>query len=132
MTHHFQTYDLVYSINNDVWSLNKKSLLLCGNSNLLFAILLFVHVGGRRGAVMLSNVLQFATGADDEPVLGFTIQPTINFVEVSGNASFIPTSNTCINSMSIPRPSHSKPLPTTDQLFNLYDYAFTNTYFGNR
>ena len=80
--------------------------------------------------MMLSNVLQFVTGADDEPVLGFALQPTINFVEVT--ASFIPTANTCINSLNLPRPSHSVSLPTADQLFTLYDYAFSNAYFGNR
>ena len=86
-------------------------------SNLLFALPLFVHVGGRRSAVVLSNVSQFVTGGDDEPVLRFALQPT---------------ANTCINSMNLPRPSHSVSLPIADQLFTLYDYAFSNTYFANR
>ncbi|CAG2226852.1 unnamed protein product [Mytilus edulis] len=76
------------------------------------------------------NVLQFATGSTEEPVLGFTLHPSIDFVEVKQGSSFLPTANTCINTMQLPRPSLLIDLPPTEELFKLYDYAFLNTYFG--
>ena len=35
---------------------------------------------GRRGTVTLASILQFATGMDEEPPLGFELQPSIQFV----------------------------------------------------
>lgn len=35
------------------------------------------YVAGRRNNITLAHVLQFATGAEDEPVLGFSIHPSI-------------------------------------------------------
>lgn len=71
----------------------------------------------------------FVTGMDEEPVLGYTLQPGIMFKEVE--ASFLPTANTCINQLNLPRPTLTKPLPTeSSALFELYDYAFLNNYFG--
>lgn len=70
----------------------------------------------------------FATGAEQEPALGFSLHPTIQFVEVSN--SFVPTANTCANTMNLPRPTTDTPLPPDETLFNMYDYAFANTYFG--
>ncbi|XP_070581511.1 uncharacterized protein [Ptychodera flava] len=84
---------------------------------------------GRRGSLTLNHILQFATGTDEEPVLGFTIRPSIVFIEVE--TSFIPTANTCINSMHLPRPNNSSDLPSQDKLFELYDLAFVNAFFGN-
>ncbi|XP_070560094.1 uncharacterized protein [Ptychodera flava] len=84
---------------------------------------------GRRNRVSLSSVIQFTTGADEEPALGFVINPTILFVEFT--ISFVPTANTCINCLKLPRPSLSCPLPSSARLFHLYDYAFTNAFFGN-
>ena len=34
---------------------------------------------GRRGNVALSSILSFVTGASEEPVLGFILQPSISF-----------------------------------------------------
>lgn len=84
--------------------------------------------GGRRPGLTLSNLMEFVTGASEEPVLGFTLQPSIEFVEVG--ISFLPTANTCSNSMMLPRPSSELEIPADDKLFDLYDYAFLNTYYG--
>ncbi|XP_021374215.1 uncharacterized protein LOC110463717, partial [Mizuhopecten yessoensis] len=34
---------------------------------------------GHRGDVTLNSILQFVTGADEEPILGYQIKPTIHF-----------------------------------------------------
>ena len=47
----------------------------------------------------LNHILQFVCGADEEPALGFSISPQIRFVSSSG--SFIPTSNTCTNTLHL-------------------------------
>lgn len=85
-------------------------------------------VGGRRVTVGLRDVLQFATGATEEPVLGFVLHPSIEFVESTPSTSFIPS--TCTNTLKIPRPSAEIPLPQEEDLFSYYDYAFSNAYFG--
>ncbi|CAH3175188.1 unnamed protein product [Porites lobata] len=84
---------------------------------------------GQRGNVTLSHILQFATGAEEEPVLGFSIHPSIAFVDAENG--FVPTANTCINSLMLVRPTISKPLPYEYALFKVFDYAFLNSYFGN-
>ena len=71
----------------------------------------------------------FATGADQEPLLGFRTHPKIVFVPVTN--SFLPTSNTCINCLYLPCASHDSIVPDEEILFGLYDYAFSNTYYGN-
>ena len=78
----------------------------------------------------LAHILQFGTACDEEPLLGFVLQPTLDFVEVS--SSFLPTANTCINSMTLPRPSMNVQIPELPMLFNLYDHAFGSAYFGHR
>ncbi|XP_056003517.1 uncharacterized protein LOC125657381 [Ostrea edulis] len=85
---------------------------------------------GRREHLSLANVLQFVTGADEEPLLGFKIPPTIQFPEVMN--SFIPTANTCINSLQLPRPKPDLNVnfPLDEKLFELYDYAFLNLFYG--
>ncbi|XP_028401220.1 uncharacterized protein LOC114533980 [Dendronephthya gigantea] len=84
---------------------------------------------GRRGRLSLSNILEFGTCADQEPILGFCLHPTLKFFEVT--TTFIPTANTCTNCINLPRPTVNIPLPGSEELFNLFDYAFMNTYFGN-
>ena len=87
------------------------------------------YLAGRRSNISLGNVLQFVTGMDEEPVLGYTLQPKIVFPEV--DSSFDPTANTCINQLNLPRPTMGKPLPANNTtIFELYDYAFLNCYFG--
>lgn len=88
---------------------------------------MFCTLGGRRGNITLGHVLGFATGTDEEPILGFALHPSICFVDCDG---FIPTANTCINCLKIPRASFQRPLPRKEFLFNLYDFAFANSYFG--
>lgn len=91
---------------------------------------MFTYIAGRRGDVTLCWILQFATSCDEEPLLGFKIAPSIRFAEVM--TSFLPTANTCINSMTLPYASHtSKQLPAEDVLFGLYDEAFFTHHFGN-
>ena len=85
-------------------------------------------VGGRRGNVTLPHILRFCTGDDEEPVLGYSISPSIVFVE--SLTGFLPTANTCINRMKLPRATHSCPLPPVEDLHNLYDYAFSSAYLG--
>ncbi|KAH3746595.1 hypothetical protein DPMN_181004 [Dreissena polymorpha] len=82
---------------------------------------------GRRGAVNLGSILRFATGTEEEPALGFALQPSIQFME---SANFLPTANTCINRMNLSLPDESNPLPLQEELFNLFDLAFCNTFFG--
>ncbi|XP_070547220.1 uncharacterized protein [Ptychodera flava] len=84
---------------------------------------------GRREPLTLGSILQFATGSDEEPVLGFRYHPTIEFSEVEN--TFLPTANTCIGCLRLPRPTIATPLPSQETLFNLYDYAFSSSYFGN-
>jgi len=42
---------------------------------------------GRFSNICLENVLQFVTCCDNEPLLGFTLKPTISFPEVDENNS---------------------------------------------
>ncbi|XP_052277390.1 uncharacterized protein LOC127876299 isoform X3 [Dreissena polymorpha] len=86
-----------------------------------------ISTGGRRGAVNLGSILRFATGTEEEPALGFALQPSIQFME---SANFLPTANTCINRMNLSLPDESNPLPLQEELFNLFDLAFCNTFFG--
>ncbi|CAH3176300.1 unnamed protein product, partial [Porites lobata] len=87
---------------------------------------------GRRGRITLGSILQFATGMDEEPPLGFELQPSIQFVAANEGIkwSFIPKANTCSKTMFLPRGSNSRSLPTEKELFEVYDIAFTNTFFG--
>ena len=61
-------------------------------------------------------------------MLGFVLHPSVRFVEVT--STFIPTANTCINCLNLPHPSFDIPLLSEDKLFNLYDFAFSNAFFG--
>ncbi|CAC5389516.1 unnamed protein product [Mytilus coruscus] len=85
---------------------------------------------GRRENISLHSILMFATGADEEPILGFAVGPEICFSESETYNSFLPTSNTCIHRLTLPIPSAEKDLPTNEILFHLYDLAFANTYYG--
>lgn len=55
-------------------------------------VLKSIYTGGRREQLSMANILQFVTGADEEPVLGFRKPPTTQFPEVIH--SFLPTANT--------------------------------------
>ena len=84
--------------------------------------------GGRRGTVTLGSILQFVTGLDEEPPLGFGIQYVDAPKELKW--SFISKANTCSVTMLLPRGSHDLPLPAEEDLFEVYDAAFSNNYFG--
>lgn len=68
------------------------------------------------------------TGADEEPVLGYAIKPSIEFALTA--TSYLPTSNTCINKLNLFIPENGDDVPTTEILFGLFDYSFSNNYFG--
>ena len=90
----------------------------------------FIPIGGRRGAVSLGHILKFVTGTDKEPVRGFALHPSITFVEAESESKMIPTASSCINQLRLPRPPVGLKLLEESKLFSLYDYAFTNDYFG--
>ena len=73
----------------------------------------------------LNHILQFTCGADEEPVLGFSIPPQI--ICVSSSGYFLPSSNTCTNTFNLPCPSSTASLPLmyslvvhTLELFSLF------------
>lgn len=114
----------------------------------------------------LCHILEFVTGASEEPVLGFGMNPSIEFdipiitrvqdsirsVQVSSDqgpdlgqesnadstaqeepivhAGFTPTAHTCSNVLSLPRPTHQVHLPPQQKLFDIYDLAFSQPFFG--
>lgn len=92
-------------------------------------IYFLLFVGGRRNGVCLAQILQFTTGSEEEPVLGFTISPCLKFLEAG--TSFLPTANTCICSLNLPHATSDIPLPEPQHLFGLYDLAFSNAFFGH-
>ena len=83
---------------------------------------------GRRSNLTIKIFLVFATGLDEEPLLGFEIHPSIQFIE--DKKGFFPTAMTCINQLKLPRSSLVKDIPTNEDLLNLYDFVFSNSYFG--
>jgi hypothetical protein len=74
----------------------------------------------------LGMILQFVTGVNAEPPLGFGIRPSISFII---DDTFVPRANTCTNKLTLPIPAEGN-LPDDETLFKLYDYAFCNSYFG--
>lgn len=88
--------------------------------------------GGSRDRVVLGNILQFCTAIDQEPPLGFGLPPSIQFVTAVSSCkwAFIPTSNTCSQTLTLPAPSFDISLPAEDELFEVYDHAFCNPHFG--
>ena len=66
------------------------------------------------------------------PPLGFAMHPSIQFVTAMSSSkwAFIPFANTCSQAMRLPIPSHGIYLPEEVLLFEVYDYAFCNSYFG--
>ena len=80
---------------------------------------------GRRSSgerqLELCHILEFATGASEEPVLGFGMDPSIQFVlpftttvqegVSTTRAGFPPTAHTCANILGLPRATHEIQLP---------------------
>ncbi|XP_028418723.1 uncharacterized protein LOC114544232 [Dendronephthya gigantea] len=89
---------------------------------------------GERSGISLNTILRFATCDDEIPLLGYEYlaKPSITFYEVPENKSFFPTANTCCSKLQLPRPTIEVGLPDDDTLFNFYDMAFVNEYFGHK
>lgn len=91
---------------------------------------------GHRESVSLGHILHFVTGTDEEPPLGFTISPSIEFPrsEDSRAWSFLPMANTCSNTLHLPRcvSSNNCQLPDDKDLFQMYDFAFCSAFFGKK
>ena len=90
----------------------------------------------------LSYILQFATGSPEEPVLGFTLQPSVEFIlprevklasqqvqsaedHTAVGGGFLRMAHTCTNMLELPRPTDQFPLLSIEKLFSLYDMAFS-------
>ena len=82
---------------------------------------------GRRGSLTLSSNLRFVTSTDEEPFLGFKTDPFRRFHEEQD--SYLPTASTWVNSLTVPCPNHINKLPKAKELFELYEYAFANTFY---
>ena len=84
----------------------------------------------------LEHILEFVTGASEEPLFGFEMAPGIKFSpasevvvkkassgdeETDGEPKvegvFTPTSHTCGNILQLPRPTPGLPLPQVERLF---------------
>ena len=90
---------------------------------------------GHRESVTLNHILQFITGTDEEPSLGFNISPSIDFTAAKGSRfwSFLPSANTYSNTLHLPRCVCGKTsLPDDKELFEIYDCAFSSAFFGKR
>ena len=87
---------------------------------------------------------EFATGASEEPIVGFGMDPSLKFdlpfttnVQDSTvqegvsttRAGFTPTAHTCANILSLPRATHHIQLPPQVSLFEIYDVAFSQPFF---
>lgn len=46
------------------------------------------------------------------------------------HAGFTPTAHTSSNMLSLPRPTHQVQLPPQQKLFDIYDLAFLQPFFG--
>eukprot|EP00112_Aurelia_sp_Birch-Aquarium-sp1_P024933 Seg8065.2 transcript_id=Seg8065.2/GoldUCD/mRNA.D3Y31 product="hypothetical protein" protein_id=Seg8065.2/GoldUCD/D3Y31 len=104
------------------------------------------EVAAGRRVTTIDGILSFVTGASEEPILGFGCQPSIVFTEATfshmplsdgqeepksqPNPDFFPKSSTCSNTLYLPRSTLHIDLLPDEILFNVYDYAFCNTYFG--
>jgi len=88
-------------------------------------VLHFLSSAGRRltenGTVTLGHVLAFATGSEEEPLLGFGLAPSIAFVDGS-----LPKANTCICRLQLPTDVSA----SQESTFDKFDLAFCNSYFG--
>ena len=87
---------------------------------------------GRLGTVTLSSILQFVTCCDNEPVLGFEIKPRITFPEASNGHKydFLPKAHTCSFVLALPIHTREISIPPDAELFEIYNTAFLNAYFG--
>ena len=80
-----------------------------------------------QGVLPVIKTFPFVTGSEIEPVLGYAIDPRIEFDKYAPSA--LPTSNTCINKLTLPIGDNLP--PDRSDIFDFFDYAFTSEYFGN-
>ncbi|KAK3083140.1 hypothetical protein FSP39_023263 [Pinctada imbricata] len=80
------------------------------------------QVAAGNHGMKLSDILAFVTGAEEEPVLGFDLEPSIIFCALPGD---LPTASTCINQLSLPLTEQ-----TEEYLTQRFTWAFLNSYFG--
>ncbi|KAF6017842.1 hypothetical protein EB796_023851 [Bugula neritina] len=87
--------------------------------------------GGRRadGKVTLEKILKFTTGAYTEPFLGFSLKPSIVFVEADDLFPLV-KSSTCANILFLPY-NMNKNYYADEKTYEKYDISFLNEYFGN-
>ena len=71
---------------------------------------------GEEVTVTLEHVLRFTTGSETESLRRFHIALSIIFVE-SGPGKFLPTSNSCINQLILPRTRNLYKLLNEKDLF---------------
>ena len=77
---------------------------------------------GRVPSITLESILQFATCYDNETVLGFAFNPTINFTPVRTFKSkwdFTPTGHTCSYALELPVRTATIDLPPENDLFDV-------------
>ncbi|XP_013390744.1 uncharacterized protein LOC106159097 isoform X2 [Lingula anatina] len=86
------------------------------------------EVAGRRKSVTLGHILAFCTGAREIPSLGFPSDITLTFS--IGTESMLPTASTCIMQMNLKIPALGVERPPQEFIYNLWDLAFSNTFFG--
>ena len=86
---------------------------------------------GRFNNICLENILQFVTCCDNEPLLGFTLKPTISFPEAESDSiwHFAPTAHTCSHSLELPIRKQDGQLPEEEELIEIYSTAFLNAFF---
>ena len=73
----------------------------------------------------LGHIFKFITGAENEPVVGYGVAPSIAFAK---SLSPYPTANTCINKLCLAI-CESGPIDQ-DAMFQVFDLAFVNDHFG--
>ena len=79
--------------------------------------------------IPLNTIMQFITGSFNEPLLGSMIKPKIEFAEnLSG---FLSTANTGANLLQLPRVAVNEKPKEDAEVFEIYDHAFAQKYFGS-
>ena len=73
-------------------------------------------------------MLAFVTCSRQEPLLGFSIKPSIIFSEAASSSKwdFISSAHTCGNTLNLPVRNHKIELPNEDDLMEVYISAFNN------
>ena len=79
----------------------------------------------------LGSIIRFVTGTERKPPLGFNLEASLFFIKTN-EKNFLPSSNTCMNRLSLPRATAEYILPDEKTFFHLCDFAFVNQYFGQQ